>query len=90
MGMGGNVVNHKDNLRVNKWVNGILNRDWRREFRGTTLPEQDSGAFELRRAGVDAGSLRRGGFEATELLVAGYTVCELLKAGFTEAELTKT
>jgi len=89
MGMGGMVVN-KESIRLNKWNDGILNRDWRRMFHGSPLPEQDCGAFELRRAGVDAASLRRGGFELTELLFAGYTVSELIKAGFTQAELTKT
>jgi hypothetical protein len=90
MGMGGTVVINKDTIRVNKWNDGILNRDWCREFHGSPLPDQDCGAFELRRAGVDAASLRRGGFEATELLFAGYTASELLKAGFRQAELTKT
>jgi hypothetical protein len=90
MGMGGNVVINNDHITVNKWANGILNRDWLREFHDTLLPEQDSGAFELRRAGVDAASLRRGGFEAHELLAGGYTLCELLKGGFTKRELTKS
>ena len=89
--MGINVVpGIKDGVNngINKWNNGVLNRDWMRQYywlENTAV----SGVCELRRVGVDAGSLRRGGYEAVELLKAGYTAAELLQAGFSQDEISE-
>ena len=89
--MGINVVpgvNNGINISINKWNNGVLNRDWMRQYywlENTAV----SGVSELRRVGVDAASLRRGGYEAIELLGAGYTAGELLQAGFSQDEIAE-
>jgi len=64
----------------NKWNNGILNRNWLREF--YWVSHDDNGLFELRRVGVPASTLRRAGYEYKELLDGGYTENELLLAGY--------
>ena len=73
---------------INKWRDGVLTREWRREsyWMDNSI---DSGLSELRRVGVDAGSLRRGGYTADELRNVGYTRDELLKGGFIQKELSE-
>jgi len=76
------------NKDISKWKDGVLTREWRREsyWMDSSI---DSGLFELRRVGVDAGSLRRGGYTVDELRKAGYTRGELLKGGFSQDELSE-
>ena len=80
-------INHRLPINVvgsvNKWNNGILDRNWKREYYWLTS-EIDSGIFELYRAGVPAENLRRSGYEYKELLAGGYTEKELLVAGYTK------
>ena len=76
------------NNGINKWNNGVLNRDWVRQYYWLENTAA-SGVCELRRVGVDAASLRRGGYTAVELLKAGYTAGELLQAGFSMDEIAE-
>jgi hypothetical protein len=72
-----NVVGTESSL--NKWSDGLLNRNWLREFHCLS-PEQDCGLFELRRIGVPADALLRAGYEVEELLNGGYSESDLQKA----------
>jgi hypothetical protein len=56
---------------VTKWNNGILNRNWVREFQWLS-PEIDNGLFELYRIGVPASHLLNAGYTENELRTAGY------------------
>lgn len=68
-------------INVHKWNNGVLNRNWSREFHYLT-PEIDSGIFELYRVGVPAEILFKAGYEYKEMLKGGYSENELLLAGY--------
>ena len=81
-----NVVGIAHSPPINKWSDGVLDRNWLREFHWLT-PEQDSGLFELHRIGVPADTLKRAGYEAKELLGGGYSKNELLLAGYSKSEI---
>lgn len=79
-------INHNHPINVggnNKWENGLINRNWQREFYWLSR-ELDNGVFELNRVGVPAVFLFRAGYEYKELLDAGYTEKELLASGYTK------
>jgi hypothetical protein len=64
---------------AHKWNDGVINRNWLREFHWLN-PEYENGIFELRRVGVPPDTLLRAGYEIDELLNAGYTENDLQKA----------
>jgi len=61
---------------VNKWNNGVLDRNWQREFYWLN-PGIDRGIFELRRAGVPAYVLLRAGYTRDELFSGGYSEADI-------------